>query len=87
MPGVIILPTADETDKINGYKIGTWRARLGPDIYKDYPNYECIYCQYATLWIEKIKKHLDKGNHPWPYPNPDNDFPLSPFEEGTDAEY
>lgn len=56
---LIVAPTQDEIDKLRGYRITKWQ---------DWPNYECVYCQYATLWKNKIEKHLSVGDHPWAYP-------------------
>jgi hypothetical protein len=76
---VIIAPTAEEVDKIRGYSIHKWRT---------FDNYCCVYCKYATLWIEKMQKHLDKGSHPWPYADKSAEGKaLSPYEETQELEY
>lgn len=56
---LIIPATSVEVDKIRGYRIGHWH---------DYKNYECIYCQYSTLWLSKMDKHQADNVHPWAYP-------------------
>ena len=58
MPEPLILIPGDE-DQNRGYRITKW---------KKYNNYECIYCQYSTLWLDKMQKHQSEGNHPWAYP-------------------
>lgn len=70
---VIITPTQEDLDEIREYRIGQW---------KHYKNYECIHCQYSTIYLEKIKKHVDEGIHDWCYPSstprvevPDSDDP------------
>jgi hypothetical protein len=75
---VIFAPTAEEIDKVRGYSIEKWGR---------FDNYCCVYCRYKTLWIEKMNKHLDKGNHPWPYAaKRDGKAPLSPYKESELAE-
>lgn len=56
---LVVQATQDEIDGIRGYKITKWHT---------YNNYECIYCQYATLWTAKMEKHQALGEHPWAYP-------------------
>lgn len=56
----IILPTAEDVDRVRGYRVTTW---------KTFDNYECVRCQYSTLWLEKMQKHLAIGKHPWAYPS------------------
>jgi hypothetical protein len=56
---LIIAPTQDDIDLTVGYRITRWH---------EYKNYECVYCQYATLWLDKMKKHQAEDNHAWPYP-------------------
>lgn len=58
-PSRIILPTADDVDRVRGYRVTKW---------KTFDNYECVQCQYATLWLPKMQKHLALGRHPWGYP-------------------
>jgi len=55
-PRVII---TDSEDQSRGYRITLWHQ---------YRNYECMYCQYATLWLKKMEVHLADGEHPWAYP-------------------
>lgn len=62
---LVIIP-GDE-DQRRGYRIGKWRQ---------YPNHHCIYCQYSTLWIEKMEKHQLEGEHPWAFPG------QNPIEDG-----
>lgn len=54
---LVVIP--GDLDQERGYKIKVWAG---------YPNYECIYCQYATLWIGKMEKHQALGDHPWAFP-------------------
>jgi hypothetical protein len=61
----IVVPTTEEIDNLRGYRIGTW---------KTYKNYECIYCQYATLWPSKMEKHQAENDHPWAFPG-QNELP------------
>lgn len=49
-----------DIDQNWGYRVGKWR---------EYPNYECIYCQYATLFLARMEKHQAEGQHPWAYPS------------------
>ena len=55
-PRIII---TDSEDQSRGYRITKWHR---------YNNYECIYCQYATLWLKQMEAHLAEGTHPWGYP-------------------
>ena len=59
MPGVIITPTQEDLDKVRGYRVEKWN---------EFDNYCCIYCQYRTIFLEKIKKHQAEGEHPWAFP-------------------
>jgi len=59
---VIITPTEEDVDRVRGYRVGMWRT---------FKNYCCIYCQYATIWPEKMKKHQAENNHPWAFPGGD----------------
>ena len=56
---VIITPSAEDVDRVRGYRTEKWRT---------FDNYCCIYCQYSTLWIEKMKKHQAESDHPWAFP-------------------
>ena len=62
MPGTttIIVPSQEEIDEINGYFVNEWRG---------HKNYNCNLCQYSTLWIQKMQKHIEEGDHPWAYPS------------------
>ncbi len=51
--------TEEEVIQLQGYRITK---------FKEYKNYECIYCQYATLWLSKMVKHQAENEHPWAYP-------------------
>jgi len=73
-PRIIITDSEDQT---RGYRITKWH---------EYNNYECIYCQYATLWRVKMEEHLDDGVHPWPYPGQYDD-PESNDIDTTDPPY
>lgn len=70
----IVAPTAQEVDDIRGYRIGKWHT---------YDNYECVQCQYSTLWKDKMEKHLAADVHVWAYPgqNPPDDM------AGNEPEY
>ncbi len=52
------------TDEERGYRITKW---------KTFDNFECIHCQYSTLWKDKIEKHLAESPHAWAYPVPEED--------------
>lgn len=54
---LIIIP--GDVDQARGYRVTKW---------KTFDNYECLQCQYSTIWIEKMQKHLDMGIHVWAYP-------------------
>lgn len=56
----IILPTEEDIDRVRGYRVTKW---------KTFDNYECVHCQYSTLWRPKMEKHLALGQHPWAYPS------------------
>jgi hypothetical protein len=56
------LPTQEQIDANRGYRVTKW---------KTFDNFECVKCQYATLWFEKMQKHLAHGVHNWAYPSPD----------------
>jgi len=71
-PVPLIVPASqDEIDNVRGYRITKWNQ---------YKNYECVYCQYSTLWLDKMNKHQAEDNHVWAYPgqNP------TELEENTD---
>jgi len=60
---LIFTPSQDDIDRLNGY-------RVGPDLWASkYKNYCCLECQYATIFKEKIVKHVSEGNHPWGFPS------------------
>lgn len=54
------MPTQEQIDSHRGYRVTKW---------KTFDNFECVRCQYATLWLEKMQKHLQMGIHPWAYPS------------------
>lgn len=58
-PSLIIIPTQEDLDSIRGYRINKWH---------EYKHYECIYCQYSTLWLPKMEEHQKENDHPWAYP-------------------
>ncbi len=58
---LVIIP-GDE-DQRRGYRIKSFGKPP-----KQWPNYECIYCQFRTLWLFKMEKHQLEGEHPWAYP-------------------
>lgn len=62
MPEPLIIIPGD-LDQQRGYRITKWAGQ--------YDNYECLSCQYATLWLERIQKHLQEGVHVWAYPVPE----------------
>lgn len=47
------------TDEGRGYKVGRWDG---------WPNYECLKCQFKTLWTEVMEKHQLAGIHVWGIP-------------------
>lgn len=51
--------TPEPTETQLGYRMTKWGK---------FTNYECIKCQYSTLWIEKMNKHQRFDKHPWAYP-------------------
>lgn len=55
---LILIP--GNVDHNRGYSISKWRQ---------YDNYECIYCQYATLFLARMQKHQLEGRHPWGFPS------------------
>ena len=61
-------PSQEDIDRTRGYRVTSWRG---------YPNYECLYCQYATLWLNKMLDHLAQERHLWAYPGaaPGRDIP------------
>lgn len=48
-----------EEDRLNGYRVTLWHQ---------HKNYECLQCQYATLWLPKMLDHLAEDIHLWSYP-------------------
>lgn len=58
-PPLIVLATGEDIDAIRGYRVGKWH---------EYDNFECVYCQYATLWRGKMEKHQEANTHVWAYP-------------------
>lgn len=44
-----------------GYRVGKWQ---------EHKNYECVECQYSTIFLDKIQKHMENGVHDWSYPVP-----------------
>lgn len=57
---LIVLATQTQTDEIRGYKESKWHQ---------WTNYECLFCQYSTLFQDKIVKHMDEGEHVWAFPS------------------
>lgn len=55
-------------DRQRGYRVTRWRT---------FDNYECVHCQYSTLWLPKMQKHLSIGQHLWAYPVEKSDKTLS----------
>lgn len=51
------LPSAE--DVARGYTVGKWR---------EHDNFECLKCEYATLWEAKMQEHIDFGMHEWSKP-------------------
>lgn len=73
---LIVLP--GDLDQQRGYRISKW---------KTYDNYECIYCQYATLWLEKMHKHQLEGRHVWAYPGQNDEEELSEAPTSDKLDY
>lgn len=65
------MPTQEQIDSHRGYRMTTW---------KGHDNFECVKCQYATLWIEKMLKHLAAGKHVWAYPREESGVLSAPIE-------
>jgi hypothetical protein len=55
-------PTQAHIDSQRGYRMNKW---------KEFDNFQCLKCQFATLWLDKMLKHLQYGLHPWAYPSPE----------------
>lgn len=74
---LIIQPTTEDVDKIRGYRIVKWH---------EYKNYECVYCQYATLWLPRMEVHQAENDHPWAYPgqNPVPESEVRPEDEAPE---
>ena len=68
MPTPLIIIPGD-VDQNRGYRITKWHEHW---------NYECLYCQYSTLWLDKMEKHVDENVHVWAYPSPE-----TPDESGS----
>lgn len=66
------MPTQEQIDSHRGYRVTKW---------KTFDNFECVKCQYATLWLEKMQKHLQAGVHSWAYPSLEE----TPLLSGPDA--
>jgi hypothetical protein len=75
---LVVIPTSDDIDKVRGYKMGKWHA---------FNNYECIYCQYSTLWRAKMEKHQLEGEHAWPFPGQNPRSTEGEADPDTDAKY
>jgi len=58
MPTPLVVIPGD-VDQARGYRIGKWRT---------FKNYCCLYCQFKTLWIEKMEKHQLEDVHVWAFP-------------------
>lgn len=71
---LIAAPTQDEIDNVRGFRETKWNS---------YPNFECIYCQYSTLWPEKMAKHQSEGIHVWAYPGQNETAEGDPGPAGT----
>ncbi len=67
------MPSQETIDAHRGYRVTKW---------KTFDNFECVRCQYATLWLEKMQKHLALGDHPWAYPSPETPLLSGPPESG-----
>lgn len=77
MPEPLIIIPGD-IDQNRGYRVTKWHQ---------HDNYECIYCQYATLWIEKMEKHQVEGTHVWSFPDSTMSDQLSDLPENDKPEY
>lgn len=55
--------------------------------WRQYDNYECVKCQYATLWLEKMLKHLALGIHVWAHPKVEPNDTLSETPHSDKLEY
>jgi len=76
MPSTTGLPTQEQIDSHRGYRVTKW---------KTFDNFECLRCQYATLWLEKMQKHLAIGEHSWAYSSSETPLLSGPSEsDGLD---
>jgi len=57
---VIITPTQAEMDRFRGYS--------SHNMWRGYKNYECLDCQYKTIYLDKMTKHIIAGVHVWAFP-------------------
>lgn len=71
---LIVIP--GDVDQARGYRVTKWST---------FDNYECLKCQYATLWVEKMLKHLASGLHVWSYPC-DTGGKLSEYEKPAEPD-
>lgn len=74
---LIVQPSTDDIATIKGYKVTKWH---------EHDNYECLYCQYSTLWEGKMQKHQSQGDHPWAHPG-QNPAGLGSTNEEDGPEY
>ena len=74
-PPAAEMPSFTEEEKAQGYAERKWRT---------YTNYECCACQYSTLWLEKMAKHLHEGTHVWAHPSPQSGLSPVPHTDGLE---
>lgn len=54
-----LIALSGDEDQARGYRIGMWKGSF---------NFECLSCEYATLFEEKMVAHITEGTHPWTSP-------------------
>lgn len=45
--------------------------------WRGHPLYQCLKCQYNSIFLEKIEKHVAIGEHPWAFPGGKKEDPSS----------
>lgn len=65
---IILIP--NDLDQQRGYRVGKWNHsdREGKPT-QTFDNYECLRCQYSTLFEARMIKHVQEGKHPWAFPS------------------
>lgn len=63
----MLRPGSTEEDKVRGYVATVFGGK--------FPNYECVYCQFSTIFLPKMILHMAEDDHPWAYPVPVVELP------------